>query len=241
MDTEESSVSVSTIFTFLLLLSPIVSLEGQLHVVGSPQPIVAAPGDDVILPCHVEPKFNVVGLTVEWSRPDRNMEYVHLYRHNREMTDMKIPSYFGRTALFTDGLREGNISLRITNVTLEDEGRYRCSIPKLKSQTKSSFVSLIVAKTVTTQTPLHPETLQTPNLAEEFHSKGGLSRRSRLIPLVVFGVFILLCVAVAGLWFTESKRRKTEISCECSFIGALLLDTLDYLTEAKASPTLLGR
>ncbi|XP_063324364.1 myelin-oligodendrocyte glycoprotein-like isoform X2 [Pelmatolapia mariae] len=214
MDTEESSVSVSTIFTFLLLLSPIVSLEGQLHVVGSPQPIVAAPGDDVILPCHVEPKFNVVGLTVEWSRPDRNMEYVHLYRHNREMTDMKIPSYFGRTALFTDGLREGNISLRITNVTLEDEGRYRCSIPKLKSQTKSSFVSLIV---------------------------GGLSRRSRLIPLVVFGVFILLCVAVAGLWFTESKRRKTEISCECSFIGALLLDTLDYLTEAKASPTLLGR
>uniref|UniRef100_A0A3Q4G5I0 Ig-like domain-containing protein n=1 Tax=Neolamprologus brichardi TaxID=32507 RepID=A0A3Q4G5I0_NEOBR len=127
----------------------------DLHVVGSPQPIVAAPGDDVILPCHVEPKFNVVGLTVEWSRPDRRpdpndhlsrVEYVHLYRHNKEMTDMKIPSYIGRTALFTDGLRDGNISLRITNVTQEDEGRYRCFIPKLKSQTKSLIVHLIVGE-----------------------------------------------------------------------------------------------
>uniref|UniRef100_A0A668SXM6 Ig-like domain-containing protein n=2 Tax=Oreochromis aureus TaxID=47969 RepID=A0A668SXM6_OREAU len=210
------SVSLSALKLTFMLLFALTPVEGQLHVVGSPQPIVAAPGDDVILPCHVEPKVNVVGLTVEWSRPDRNMEYVHLYRHNREMTDMKIPSYFGRTALFKDGLREGNISLRITNVTQEDEGRYRCFVPKLKSQTKSSTVSLIVAETVTTETPLHPETFQTPDLADEFPSKGGLSRRSRLIPLVVFCGFILLCVAVAGLWFTESKRRKTELASAAS-------------------------
>ncbi|XP_039902072.1 myelin-oligodendrocyte glycoprotein-like isoform X3 [Simochromis diagramma] len=191
------SVSLSALKLTFMLLFALSPVEGQLHVVGSPQPIVAAPGDDVILPCHMEPKFNVVGLTVEWSRPDRNMEYVHLYRHNREMT------YIGRTALFTDGLREGNISLRITNVTQEDEGRYRCFIPKLKSQTRSLIVHLIVAKNVTTETPLHPETLQTPNLAEDFHSKGGMTRRSRLIPLVVFCVFMLLCVVVAGGWFIE--------------------------------------
>uniref|UniRef100_A0A3P9CW86 Ig-like domain-containing protein n=1 Tax=Maylandia zebra TaxID=106582 RepID=A0A3P9CW86_9CICH len=126
---------------------------GHYHVVGSLQPILAAPGDDVILPCRVEPKFNVAGLTVEWSRPDRRpdpndrlsrVDYVHLYRDTREVPDMKIPSYVGRTALFTDGLREGNISLRITNVTQEDEGRYRCFIPKLKSQIQSSIVHLIL-------------------------------------------------------------------------------------------------
>uniref|UniRef100_A0A3P9CW93 Ig-like domain-containing protein n=1 Tax=Maylandia zebra TaxID=106582 RepID=A0A3P9CW93_9CICH len=125
----------------------------EFDVVGSLQPILAAPGDDVILPCRVEPKFNVAGLTVEWSRPDRRpdpndrlsrVEYVHLYRDAREVPDMKIPSYVGRTALFTDSLREGNISLRITNVTQEDEGRYRCFIPKLKSQIQSSIVHLIV-------------------------------------------------------------------------------------------------
>ncbi|XP_026008770.1 myelin-oligodendrocyte glycoprotein-like [Astatotilapia calliptera] len=194
------------------------SSSGEFDVVGSLQPILAAPGDDVILPCRVEPKFNVARLTVEWSRPDRRpdpndrlsrVEYVHLYRDAREVPDMKIPSYVRRTALFTDGLREGNISLRITNVTQEDEGRYRCFIPKLKSQIQSSIVHLIVAETMTTETPLHPETLQTPE--DEFHSKDGLSRRSRLIPLVVFCVFMLLCVAVAGGWFTESKHRKTEV------------------------------
>lgn len=189
-------------------------------MVGSLQPITAAPGDDVILPCHMEPKFNVAGLTVEWSRPERRpdpndqlsrVEYVHLYRDAREVPDMKIPSYIGRTELFTDGLREGNISLRITNVTLEDEGRYRCFIPKLKSQTKSSIVRLIVAKIVTTETPLHPETLQTPDPMEEFHTKGGLSRQSRLIPLVLFCVLVLLCVAVGARWFTESKTRSEII------------------------------
>ncbi|XP_039463871.1 myelin-oligodendrocyte glycoprotein-like isoform X1 [Oreochromis aureus] len=213
------SVSLSALKLTFMLLFALTPAEGQFHVVGSLQSIVAVPGDDVILPCHVEPKFNVAWLTVEWSRPDRRpdpndrlsrVEYVHLYRDAREVPDMKIPSYIGRTALFTDGLREGNISLRITNVTQEDEGRYKCFIPKLKSQTKSSIVHLIVAETMTTETPLHPETLQTPEPMDEFHSKGGLSRRSRLIPLVVVCVFILLCVAVAGRWFTESKHRKTE-------------------------------
>ncbi|XP_039457905.1 myelin-oligodendrocyte glycoprotein-like isoform X2 [Oreochromis aureus] len=222
------SVSLRALNLIFMLFSALTPVEAQFHVVGSRQPIITNPGDDVILPCYVEPKINVAGLTVEWSRPDRRpdpndhlsrVEYVHLYRHNREMTDMKLPSYFGRTALFKDGLREGNISLRITNVTQEDEGRYRCFVPKLKSQTKSSIVHLIVAKTVTTETPLHPETLQTPDLAEEFHSKGGLSRRSRLIPLVVFCGFILLCVAVAGCWFTESKRQKTEVCKRLKSLG----------------------
>ncbi|CAI5685674.1 unnamed protein product [Oreochromis niloticus] len=217
MDIEEFtfSISLSTLTVTFLLLFVLKPIGGQFHVVGSLQSIVAAPGDDVILPCHVEPKFNVAGLTVEWSRPDRRpdpndrlsrVEYVHLYRDAHEVADMKIPSYIGRTALFTDGLREGNISLRITNVTQEDEGRYKCFIPKLKSQTKFSIVSLIVAETVTTETPLHPETLSTPHPMDEFHSKGGLSRRSRLIPLVVVCVFILLCVAVAGGRFTELKH-----------------------------------
>ncbi|XP_063317604.1 myelin-oligodendrocyte glycoprotein-like isoform X2 [Pelmatolapia mariae] len=190
------SVSLSALKLIFMLLFGLTPVEGQFHVVGSLQAIVAAPGDDVILPCHVEPKFNVARLTLEWSRPDRRpdpndrlsrVEYVHLYRDAREVPDMKIPSYIGRTALFTDGLREGNISLRITNVTQEDEGRYRCFIPKLKSQTKSSIVHLIVAETMTTETPLHPETLQTPEPMDEFHSK------------------------VAGRWFTESKHRKTEL------------------------------
>lgn len=122
-------------------------------MIGSSQPIIASPGDDVILPCSLNPKFNVEGLTVEWSNPDlkpdpsdplRRVAYVHLYWDRHQIPDMQIPAYASRTALFTDKLNHGNISLKITNVTLADEGRYRCFIPKLKSRVKSAIVRLVV-------------------------------------------------------------------------------------------------
>lgn len=59
---------------------------------------------------------------------------------------MKIQSYEMRTELFTDKLKYGNVSLKIMNVTLEDRGRYRCYIPKLKSDIKESVVELFVGE-----------------------------------------------------------------------------------------------
>eukprot|EP00064_Thunnus_orientalis_P020138 superscaffoldBa00005382_g20270 len=142
---------------FILCLTFIVwtPVEGQSEVIGSTQPIIASPGDDVILPCHLDPEFNVKGLTVEWSKPDlkpdpsdrlSRVDYVHLYRDRREVPDMKIPAYLNRTELFTDELERGNISLKIMNVTLADEGRYRCLVPKLKSSVKSAIVELVVGE-----------------------------------------------------------------------------------------------
>lgn len=124
-------------------------------MIGSLRPIVAALGDDVILPCHLEPSLNVEGLTIEWSKPDlqpdpsdhlRRVEYVLVYRDRNEVPDMKIQSYVRRTTLFKEELKHGNISLKIMNVTLEDEGRYKCYIPKLNSQVKDSIVCLVVGE-----------------------------------------------------------------------------------------------
>ncbi|XP_013121532.1 myelin-oligodendrocyte glycoprotein-like isoform X1 [Oreochromis niloticus] len=217
-------ISISTLRVVFPLLFVLRLAKGQFRLFGAYHPVKAAPGDDVILPCHVEPKLNVAGMTVEWSRPDRcpdpknclsHDEYVHLYRHNSEVTEMKLPSYIGRTALFTDSLREGNISLRITNVTQEDEGRYRCFIPKLKSHLQSSVVHLIVdpslTETGTTETPLQPENLHIPDLNGKMNIKGGSSERCRLIPVVVLCMFILLCIAVRGCLMTESLCQKAEL------------------------------
>uniref|UniRef100_A0A668UAT4 Ig-like domain-containing protein n=1 Tax=Oreochromis aureus TaxID=47969 RepID=A0A668UAT4_OREAU len=124
---------------------------GEVLVIGSNLPIIAAPGDDVILPCHLEPMFDVQGLTVEWSKPDlkpdpsdrlSRVEYVHLYRDRKEVPDMKMASYFRRTELFMDDMKHGNISLKILNVSEEDNGRYRCFIPKLRSRVKAAVVEL---------------------------------------------------------------------------------------------------
>uniref|UniRef100_A0A3P9MYX6 Ig-like domain-containing protein n=1 Tax=Poecilia reticulata TaxID=8081 RepID=A0A3P9MYX6_POERE len=87
-----------------------------LHLIGSSQPIVAAPGDDVILPCRMDPEWNAVGKTVEWSRPDLRPSG---------------PQKRVETSLSQDGLRRGDVSLTIRNVSLQDQGRFRCFIPRL--------------------------------------------------------------------------------------------------------------
>lgn len=67
----------------------------------------------MVLPCHLEPP-----LVVEWSRQDlRPVQYVHVYRDHGEVTDMKTESYTGRTALFPEELKRGNMSLKVRAVT----------------------------------------------------------------------------------------------------------------------------
>ncbi|XP_022616883.1 myelin-oligodendrocyte glycoprotein-like isoform X1 [Seriola dumerili] len=234
MDNEELSQSFSPLIcltlTVFLLQFTCMSAEGPLQVIGSPQPILATPGDDVILPCHVEPPVNVAGLTVEWSRPDlrpdpndlqKRVGFVHLYRDSREVLDMKISSYVLRTALFLDDLRRGNISLKITNVTLADEGRYRCFIPKLKSLKKSSIIRLDIDQSsnkTSTETPLYPKILQTPGPTEEMHSEAGdVSSRSRLAPLFAFLLIVAFVVGgflVRVCVWKKKKRKKLMTSPE---------------------------
>lgn len=121
----------------------------QPHVVGSLQPIVASSGEDVVLPCHLEPSLDVEGTVVEWSRQDQShLQYVHVYRDYGEVTDMKTASYLSRTALFLEELKHGNISLKIIEVTMADEGSYRCFIPTLRSRVKHSTVQLIISECV---------------------------------------------------------------------------------------------
>lgn len=116
-------------------------------MVGSPQPIVAASGDSVVLPCHLEPSINVEETVVEWTRQDpSHVTFVHVYRDHVEVMDMKTASYRGRTALFIGELKHGNISLRITEVTEADEGSYRCFIPTLRSPVKDSTVRLVISE-----------------------------------------------------------------------------------------------
>ncbi|TWW63575.1 Ankyrin repeat domain-containing protein 46, partial [Takifugu flavidus] len=132
------------------------------RVIGSSDPVLAVEGEDVVLPCFVEPKENVVELPLEWAKIDSNpqdlpekVDYVHVYRDAQELLDMKAPSYHGRTTLSVEGLRRGDISLRISNVTQIDSGRYRCLLPTVNSFT-------LVHLLVTPETLLHPNNIQ-PN------------------------------------------------------------------------------
>ncbi|KAM7376930.1 hypothetical protein PAMA_013622 [Pampus argenteus] len=212
------------LFTVFLCLFVIVwsPVEGWSKVIGSTQPIVAAPGDDVILPCHLVPEVNIQSQTVEWSRPDLkpNLKpdpsdwlswatYVHVYRDRREVPDMKIRTYVGRTEMFTDELIRGNVSLKITNVTLADGGTYRCFIPKLESRLKSATVELVVVpnsgKTWTTETPRNH---RTPDPKAETDDNGGVSSKNTLISAAVIVCILLMFGGVVAAHFIKQRCQK---------------------------------
>uniref|UniRef100_A0A669DJ64 Ig-like domain-containing protein n=1 Tax=Oreochromis niloticus TaxID=8128 RepID=A0A669DJ64_ORENI len=206
----------ATLWTFILwsAFSVWTLVGGEVLVIGSNLPIIAAPGDDVILPCHLKPMFDVQGLTVEWSKPDlkpdpsdrlSRVEYVHLYRDRKEVPDMKMASYFRRTELFMDAMKHGNISLKILNVSEEDNGRYRCFIPKLRSRVKAAVVELVVdpkyAKTSTTESPVYPRNFQTPDPRDV----SPRNSRSRVFLVVVVTAFVSVVAVTAYFSHHQTK------------------------------------
>ncbi|KAL7376018.1 hypothetical protein ABVT39_028030 [Epinephelus coioides] len=128
-----------SVLVFHLLLTH--SCRGQSQLIGSSQPIVTTLGDDIILPCRLEPAEDVAGLTLEWTRPDLNPRFAYVWRSEQELVGKKHKSFEGRTSLFVDELKFGNISLRLSKVKLSDHGTYRCFIPEGERQT---FVQLVV-------------------------------------------------------------------------------------------------
>ncbi|XP_078020072.1 CD276 antigen homolog [Epinephelus lanceolatus] len=80
--------------------------------------------------------------TLEWKRFDLSQRFVHVLRAGQNLEHVKNPSYRGRTSLFTDELKRGNISLKLSKVQLSDRGIYHCDLPLMGKQ---SSVKLVVA------------------------------------------------------------------------------------------------
>lgn len=125
---------------------------GEFQGTRSSDLILAVESDDVVLPCHGEPPFDVFAFVLEWSKlkqhsdpndPQAKMGYVHIYRDGVEVLDEKMPFYINRTSLLGDGLRRGNMSLRISNVMVADGGMYKCFIPTLGNRNLFTLVNLV--------------------------------------------------------------------------------------------------
>ncbi|KAK6461360.1 butyrophilin subfamily 1 member A1-like [Huso huso] len=113
--------------TCLIVLSllPAVSTQGGWRVVGSDQPVIAEPGDDVILPCHISPRLSAVDMEVRWFR-ERFDTPVHLYLNQRDQLSRQDSDYRDRTALSPSALERGDISLHLRNLRPSDRGVYTC-------------------------------------------------------------------------------------------------------------------
>uniref|UniRef100_A0A3Q2E384 Ig-like domain-containing protein n=1 Tax=Cyprinodon variegatus TaxID=28743 RepID=A0A3Q2E384_CYPVA len=127
---------------YVFVLMPVQSWSLQKS---QPQLVTAMVGEDVVLPCHLGAPLNTDELAVEWGRLDLNPRFVHLWFDGSEYKDDQNIAYKGRTSLFTERLKDGDVSLRLSGVKHSDNGRFRCYDPK---EIEEYFVDLFIGNSL---------------------------------------------------------------------------------------------
>uniref|UniRef100_A0A3B3CVV0 Myelin-oligodendrocyte glycoprotein-like n=1 Tax=Oryzias melastigma TaxID=30732 RepID=A0A3B3CVV0_ORYME len=209
------SVSASSLwiltFSWLLFCKHV---EGE-HI-GSVKPIIALPGDDVILPCCLDSEVDLQDYTVEWSKlevkPDPldrqgRVPYVYLYRNRKTMTKVMMETFIQRVSLNPDGLKRGDVTLKIRNVTLQDEGKYSCFIPGKKFR---ETVQLLVEPN-----GVGAPTMETSQFNISTPDPGGEQNniwisRSRPGLWVSLGVFTSLIFSLFCCWVFQRRPQECQ-------------------------------
>ncbi|XP_039879024.1 programmed cell death 1 ligand 1-like isoform X2 [Simochromis diagramma] len=88
--------------------------------------ITAESGQDVTLTCRA-PNNNPI-IVLKWSRADLRDEYVLLYKNKRIEPDDQHPSFKNRVHLEDRQMKDGDVSLILNNVTINDTGAYECRV-----------------------------------------------------------------------------------------------------------------
>ncbi|XP_053271860.1 junctional adhesion molecule B [Pleuronectes platessa] len=115
-------------------------------------------GDDATLQCHC-PSHAAVSL-LKWTRLEQKSDgYVFVYRDNRLYEKYQHPSFQGRVELRDPEMKDGDVSVTLKNVTVNDAGTYKCQITSIiteNGERSTIEFSSIVNLTVTDSSPSAP-------------------------------------------------------------------------------------
>ncbi|KAL4008384.1 hypothetical protein ACER0C_002236 [Sarotherodon galilaeus] len=100
--------------------------------------ITAESGQNVTLTCRA-PNNKII--VVEWSRSDLGDEYVLLYRDGQFVPDDQHPSFKNRVDLQDKQMKDGDVSLILKDVTINDVGSYECRVKTGNNRRKRANLS----------------------------------------------------------------------------------------------------
>uniref|UniRef100_A0A3B4GYD4 Ig-like domain-containing protein n=1 Tax=Pundamilia nyererei TaxID=303518 RepID=A0A3B4GYD4_9CICH len=84
-------------------------------------------GQNVTLQCQGPRGLNITLL--EWSKPEFNSEsYVFFFQNHRLYENYQHESFRGRVALKDRSMKDGDVSVILRNVNINDTGTYSCEI-----------------------------------------------------------------------------------------------------------------
>uniref|UniRef100_A0A3P9Q535 HERV-H LTR-associating 2a, tandem duplicate 2 n=1 Tax=Poecilia reticulata TaxID=8081 RepID=A0A3P9Q535_POERE len=156
--------------------------------------------DDCVLPCSFRPTGTVV---IHWYKQQIP---VHSYYYHKDQFGLQNKHFSGRTSLFNFHIPQGNASLLLRRVKVQDKGRYKCYTSTRKGN-QEMFVNL------------------------ELKGLYGLSSKNRLNLCPPFSVFLLALENSTirttdhkGLFTVESTLRivgnLSDRTYFCSFMSA---------------------
>ncbi|XP_025761117.1 programmed cell death 1 ligand 1 isoform X3 [Oreochromis niloticus] len=88
--------------------------------------MTAEPGQNITLTCRAPNNNNIVVL--EWSRADLVEKYVLLLRDELFDLENQHPSFRNRVELQDRQMKDGDVSLILKDVTINDTGTYECRV-----------------------------------------------------------------------------------------------------------------
>ncbi|KAG5278035.1 hypothetical protein AALO_G00094470 [Alosa alosa] len=97
-------------------------------LLGSEASVPGWVGSSVTLPCRLSPAISAVSFEVRWYQPNGFDHPVLLYKDQHIQQQAADPRYTGTRASLVGNLENGNVSLKLENLTLADRGEYMCYV-----------------------------------------------------------------------------------------------------------------
>ncbi|XP_076871268.1 butyrophilin subfamily 1 member A1-like [Brachyhypopomus gauderio] len=120
-------------YAFLLFLGSQLVKGSDLPVKCATDEVLGSLGSSVVLPCWLNPPLNVEDMEIRWYRPNHYREPVLLYLNRKIVSDQQEDRYRNRSSLslreeHSTGLKGGDVSIRLENLTLADQGVFNCFV-----------------------------------------------------------------------------------------------------------------
>uniref|UniRef100_A0A8C6EW34 Butyrophilin-like protein 2 n=1 Tax=Marmota marmota marmota TaxID=9994 RepID=A0A8C6EW34_MARMA len=114
--------------------------------------LVARVGGQAALSCQLSPPQSAEHMEVHWFRGD-NSQLVYLYRGGHEVNGEAAPEYVNRTEFVKEAMGEGKVTLKIHNVSISDDGPYRCLFKDTDFSDMASMNLIVAGKCIHVQVP----------------------------------------------------------------------------------------
>ncbi|XP_036439353.1 uncharacterized protein LOC118816862 [Colossoma macropomum] len=140
-----TSLAPHTVLLFLWIMFTLLSTSKAVKFsVLVPNSVSAVLGSSVVLPCELSPSYDAETFEFRWYRNKDYDNPILLYENLKVQENAGDPQYRGRVSLMGE-LERGNVSLKLENLTVADNGEYMCNVESPQWYDRANISLLVKA------------------------------------------------------------------------------------------------